>query len=76
MEFVTHAALQAAITSSPIDIGDNFKIVVEERRKSSKNPEGKSGKQLVDRRTGGKSDALGSKKTSRAASGPQKSRVD
>ena len=56
VEFSTHAALQVAISAGPIDIGDNYKIIVEERRKSAKT-EPKAGKQLVvDRKVGTKSD--------------------
>ena len=58
VEFSTHAALQAAISAGPIpiDIGDNYKIVVEERRKSAKT-DAKAGKQLVvDRKVGTKPD--------------------
>jgi hypothetical protein len=57
VEFNTQAALQAAIAAGPIDIGDNYKIVVEERRKSSKTADAKTNKQLnVDRRMGTKPD--------------------
>lgn len=57
MEFNTQTALQAAIAAGPIDIGDNYKIVVEERRKSSKTADAKTNKQLnTDRRMGTKPD--------------------
>lgn len=56
VEFSTHAALQSAISAGPIDIGDNYKIIVEERRKSTKT-DAKTGKQLiVDRKVGPKAD--------------------
>jgi hypothetical protein len=55
VEFATHSALQAAIAASPIELVDNIKIVVEERRKSSKAAEARTGKQLImDRRLGTK----------------------
>lgn len=82
MEFNTQAALQAAIAAGPIDIGDNYKIVVEERRKSGKVVEPKTSKQLtVDRRIGVKQDegrAAVLKKAGRtgSGSGPHKARTD
>ena len=54
MEFSTHAGLHAAIAAGPIDLGDNVKVTVEERRKSTKAADGKTGnlKQWMgDRRT-------------------------
>ena len=72
VEFSTHAALQAAISAGPIDIGDNYKIVVEERRKSAKT-EAKIGKQsIVDRKVGPKPDdgrTTAAKKMGRAGTG-------
>jgi hypothetical protein len=56
VEFNTQAALQAAIAAGPIDIGDNYKIVVEERRKSSKTADAKTKQLNVDRRMGTKPD--------------------
>ena len=74
MEFSTHAALHAAIAAGPIDLGDNIKITVEERRKSAKNPDGKTGKQsMSDRRTSTRTeDSRGPfpKKVNRGAAGP------
>jgi hypothetical protein len=80
VEFNTHAALQAAIAAGPIDIGDNYKIVVEERRKSGKTADAKAPKQLiVDRRVATKPDGgAAPKKVGRVASGlgPHKPRTD
>jgi hypothetical protein len=80
VEFSTHAALQAAISAGPIDIGDNYKIVVEERRKSAKT-DAKAGKQLtMDRKVGPKPDEprTGAKKLGRVGtgSGGHKPRTD
>jgi len=81
VEFGTHASLQAAIAAGPIDIGDNVKIVVEERRKTGKNTD-RGSKQLTgDRRAASKTEegrALAAKKGGRGASGStsQKQRVD
>jgi hypothetical protein len=84
VEFATQASLQAAMAASPIDLADNIKIVVEERRKSGKTGDGKTGKQLTaDRRAGTKSDegrGVAAKKLGRSASGSgsgsQKPRTD
>jgi hypothetical protein len=82
VEFSTHVALQAAISAGPIDIGDNYKIIVEERRKSGKTSEGKPGKQtIMDRKIGAKPDdnrTAAPKKTGRIAtsSGLHKPRTD
>ena len=74
MEFSTHAALHAAIAAGPIDLGDNVKITVEERRKSTKAADGKTGKQSMgDRRTSTRTeDSRGPfpKKMNRGATGP------
>ena len=81
MEFSSRAALYSAIAAGPIDIGDNYKIVVEERRKSAKT-EAKAAKQLnADRKIGGKSDegrTATSKKVGRVVTGtgPHKPRTD
>jgi hypothetical protein len=76
VEFSTHAALHAAIAAGPIDLGDNVKITVEERRKSTKAADGKTGKQSMgDRRasTRTESDSRGPfpKKMNRGATGPK-----
>lgn len=73
MEFSTHSALQAAIAASPLDLGENIKIIVEERRKSGKSAEGKPGRHLItDRRAGNKNEegrALTPKKAGRSVTG-------
>ena len=81
MEFGTHASLQAAISAGPIDVGDNVKIVVEERRKTGKNTDRNSKQLTGDRRATSKSDesrAPAPKKGGRGASGSavQKPRAD
>jgi len=68
------SALQAAIAASPIDLDGTTKLVVEERRKSSKGGDSKSMKHIVntERRTGGKSEdgrALNPKRATRGAAG-------
>jgi len=80
VEFSTHASLQAAIAAGPIDIGDNFKIVVEERRKTGKNAERHPKQMTGDRKTGKSEEvrAPAPKKGGRGTSGSaaQKPRAD
>ena len=81
MEFSTHASLQAAISAGPIDIGDNIKIVVEERRKTGKSVDKNAKPGSGERRATSKSEEgrpTGPKKSGRAASGAaaQKSRAE
>jgi hypothetical protein len=78
VEFVTQSALQAAIAAGPIDVGENVKVVVEERRKSGK-PAAKQS--IPDRKTNPKFDearSAGSKRPPRTAvgTGSQKPRID
>lgn len=81
MEFATSSSLQAAIAAGPIDLGD-LRITVEERRKSGKMADGRTGKPMAtDGRIRIKSEDIRNavpKKAGRSAagSGVSKPRVD
>jgi hypothetical protein len=81
VEFAASSSLQAAIAAGPIDLGD-VRITVEERRKSGKMADGRTGKPMTaEGRTRNKSEDIRTaipKKAGRGAagSGVSKSRVD